>query len=762
MHSPGGVVTRFAFALVVSTCALVAGPALGAGSDPQLEGIVVTGDRPATAPYEAPTQGSLDAGQPQSVINQHFIENNLTPSANYTDIINIAPSVVDTTPNGAGNAESLNMSIRGLQDGQFNVTFDGIPWNDSNDFTHHSTSYFTADTIGGVTVDRGPGTASQVGNATFGGTVALQSKDPLTSHNVSPSVTFGSFHTNDYAVQIDTGTLAQAGGGRGMLTLTSINTDGAMTNNGLERKNAFFKYVQPAGPDTTMTAVAMYNTLHQNVAQMGTTQPMLNQFGENFSMSAIPSSDSYYGYNFDDIHTDFEYFDFKTRRDGFRLDEKVYTYGYYHKINETNDTSITTSPVGSNPNGASFVPGTQLSGSLVPYCTVGGNPCNTAALAAPFNPTDVGGQKGFNNYRSWGDVLKVDYDLGPGTLRGGLWVDYQWNDRALWDVDWTLGGVIVPWQDSNGFQREMHDTLTTLAPFVEYEYRPIEDLSITPGLRYTSFKRALDAVVNQNAEVPLDFSHTWTGAQPSVYALYHIRSDWSAYAQYARGFLAPNLNLLYHTSPSAVDAIAPDLTDNLQAGTTWKTERLTLSADVYHIKFSNFLSVGGSGSVVVVKHGGGAIFKGEEFEGTFVVGAGFSLYGNISHNDATYDDGTPVLNAPSGTSALGVIYDNGSLYGSLISKHVGSQTEGGNNGPLLGALKGDYLISGYTINNLAVGYTLRELGAGFKDLKLRFEVANLSNKTSIYYVYGASLDGTQDAFMTLPGRAYSLGISADF
>ena len=101
----------------------------------QLEGIVVQGEKTGTASYEAPTQGVLDAGEPQSVIGQHYIENNVAPAENYTDIINIAPSVSEVTPNGPGNAEALQMSIRGFQDGQFNVTFDGIPFQDSNDFT---------------------------------------------------------------------------------------------------------------------------------------------------------------------------------------------------------------------------------------------------------------------------------------------------------------------------------------------------------------------------------------------------------------------------------------------------------------------------------------------------------------------------------------------------------------------------------------------------------------------------------------------------
>lgn len=91
----------------------------------------------------APTQGSTIATEPQSIIGSTYIQENVPPTGDYTDIIAISPSVYTVTPNGSGLMEAPVVSIRGFQDGQYNVTFDGIPWMDSNDFTHHSTSYFT-------------------------------------------------------------------------------------------------------------------------------------------------------------------------------------------------------------------------------------------------------------------------------------------------------------------------------------------------------------------------------------------------------------------------------------------------------------------------------------------------------------------------------------------------------------------------------------------------------------------------------------------
>ena len=44
--------------------------------------------------------------------------------------------------------------------------------------SHHTTSYFPAKVIGSEVIDRGPGTAADIGENTFGGTIGILSKDP--------------------------------------------------------------------------------------------------------------------------------------------------------------------------------------------------------------------------------------------------------------------------------------------------------------------------------------------------------------------------------------------------------------------------------------------------------------------------------------------------------------------------------------------------------------------------------------------------------
>ncbi|MBU6473903.1 MAG: TonB-dependent receptor plug domain-containing protein, partial [Alphaproteobacteria bacterium] len=254
-------------ALYLGACAtaLVSAPALAQTSP--VETITVTGSRvtnPALA--AAPTSTPLDAIQPTSLISQDFINRNLPQTGNYDEAIKYSPSVFDTAPNGPGLAESQNITIRGFQDGQLNVTYDGIPWGDANDFTHHTTSFFVSHDFGAISIDRGPGTAATIGEANFGGTVSILSKAPTDAFNVTPSISYGSFNTLVYGAEFNTGAIGATGGTRVLLNAEGLSSDGYLTNEKQARQNLFLKIVQPLGNHTTLAIAASLNHVHQNIS----------------------------------------------------------------------------------------------------------------------------------------------------------------------------------------------------------------------------------------------------------------------------------------------------------------------------------------------------------------------------------------------------------------------------------------------------------------------------------------------------------------
>lgn len=666
---------------------------------------------PQSAPAQAPTQGSLTASEPKSVINRNYIQNSTAPTSNFSDIMQIAPSVSGVTPNGPGLMETQSLSIRGFQDGQYNVTFDGIPFGDSNDFTHHSTSFFTSRVLDDISVDRGPGDASQIGFATFGGTVALTSIEPTITPAFTVLGSYGSWNTWLAGGQFNTGDMQQWGDARAVVGYDHSSSDGYLNDVGQRRDNFYFKLDKPIGDNTVITLFATYNRIYQNTS-LGATAAQIREFGPNFALNGDPASQAFYGYNFDRINTDFEYIGLKTLLGGWKLDNKLYTYGYYH------DGFNGMDPNGETPNGTIFgannVPATQMA----------------------------------NNYRAFGDVFDAQREIGPGTLQMGGWLGYQTNFRDNMNVDATLNFAL---QQLNF---TMHDTLLTFQPYIQYAWKLPYGFTLTPGVKYVSFTRSIDTPDNQKSGLPLDYSHTWTKALPSVTLHKQITNNWSAYVQYAQGFLAPNLNVFYVPNPTVSGQPDPEQTDNYQIGTTWKSNRMTLALDLYYINFRNAVTSTTIGGNTVFENAGGAVYKGIETEATFYAGYGFSLYGNLTFNSAKQKNtGDWMPNAPQQTAALGLIYDRGPLHGSLIGKFVGHQFgDTGNSQP----------IGGYMVANLAGAYTFKSPTSWMRNTRIGLEVDNLFNRTSINGLAGYTAADNTPLYWTIPGRAVIATLSTDF
>lgn len=711
-----------------------------------------TGNNPASAPYQAPTQAPITATQPTSVINQHYIEENGTAAGNFSDIAQIAPSVWSVDPNGPGGMESQagGPFIRGFDNGHYNVTFDGIPWGDSNDFTQHSTSYFMPQDVGGISVDRGPGTASTIGWAPFGGTIASTSKNPSSTAFFMPYASVGSWNTKLAGAEFDTGVMPNYGNASMFIDYKAFTTDGFLTHSNLRRQNLFTKFVKPISDNTVLTFVAMQNTVKQNVPY-GATLAETQTLGYNYGLSNNPASNDYYGYNYDMIHSDFEYIGLDSQQGSWKINNKVYTDAYYHD--------------GWN----------------------GQHPLDrTGSLGTIYSTTDVSGQHMNMNYRSIGDVLRLTDSMTSGDLDMGIWYDYQYNDRFEYNLDMTLGGAYdnpnaTPGSFVAGVtdpiavaaaspDRLMSDTLTTMQPYVDYAWKATDQLTITPGVKYVSFKRTIDAKVNDGTGAPLSFDHTWNKAEPSVVAHYVFSKSMSGYAQVSKGYLAPRLQLFGKslasnnqstgsTQPDA-SSLSPEETNNYQVGTAWASQKLAVSADIYRIDWNNEIVVDQAASTptaTVYKNAGGTTYKGIETEATYYVGSGVSVYGNYSNNSAkAKSDGSWIDNTPESTNALGLIYNLGPTYASLTSKTVGKRYSGASD-----SNGNDIQLPSYTTANFSASYKLRHLGSWAKSAKVSLNVNNLTDKKVAYAFSDTGVNGDNAWFWT-PARSYQVNVAFKF
>ncbi len=681
-----------------------------------------------TASAIAPTQASLLATQPQSIITREFMDLSVAPTAEYTRIVNIAPSMAGDSANGPGLSET-KITMRGLPDGYYNVTYDGIPWGDTNNPTHHSTSFFPASTIGGAVVERGPGKASDLGYATFGGSINLFSKKPSQEQVSSVATTFGSWNTHLYTAAFESGRLANYGDATLQLNYQQMSSDGYLTNSPVKGENFTAKFERPVGDSSLLTVFSSFNKSNyfQSDTSKGVTLSQAAAFGKNFQLNNDPSSMNYMGYASAYKNTDFNYLRLRTDwGNGWNTDNNVYTYAYENNTLSTMDGSWTgTLPTGTDPRRTSTAAWVK------------------GYMAAPLNGNIPGYDK-LNSYRVFGDSFKATKKFDSGVFRAGVWLESADTNRHLYDLDLTtmmpnriegtaananlLPGSSRPLDSVSYDQRSK---IQSVQPFVEYEWAAAKGLTVTPGLKYLNITRSVDANVQATTRVPDHSSLTYNDSLPFLTINQKITDGMAAYAQYAKGFLIPDLNTFYVANPLK-NSTAPQKTTNYQLGLVGQSDKFTWDVDLYRIDFTNkAVSVSVNGVADHFENVGGVRYQGAEGQMTYVLGGGFAAYANGSINSAIINDtDKETTGAPSMTAALGALYSSGPLSGSLIMKRVGAVRQ-----QLYSAATPSnfdyYQTKAYDNLDLGVAYTFKNVGSFGKALKLQLNVFNLLNSQQV-------------------------------
>src|SRR5260370_15245657 len=152
----------------------------------------------------APSQSTLEARSAKSEISPEYIQNFASPVADYTELLNNAPGTFSVNPNGVGLGDSKTF-FRGFKDGQYTLQADGIPFNDTNDPTHHSWAFFPTQFIVDLDFDRSPGSAASIGPTNFGGTINLLSRSVSYPPDIRATPSYGSFNTPILPVNLASG-----------------------------------------------------------------------------------------------------------------------------------------------------------------------------------------------------------------------------------------------------------------------------------------------------------------------------------------------------------------------------------------------------------------------------------------------------------------------------------------------------------------------------------------------------------------------------
>lgn len=709
------------------------------------------GDAENPKNYEAvltsPVRSSVEFARPIAEISQNYIENFVAPTSTFASMANsILPGAYGYSNNGSGGGDE-KIWFRGFKDGFFTMTFDGIPFNDTNDPTHHSQVFFPAPYIGGLTSDRSPGTASSLGPANFGGTIGILSKPVDDTYRSSIFGTYGSFNTYTYGAELASGYLKEAPNTKFLINVHKFQSDGAQTYNPQNRTGVSFKLESAISADTTMTAFISYTNYTSNAgggpnpatfAVYNTPAPSVSQSYFKGNLMYMNSNDPLradnYAYSKYDVTASFNYLGFKSNLgNGWRLDNKTY-YNYYS--NQQNYANFST-------------PDATLASIIA-----GGK----------------GGVDKLNSYETVGNILRLEKDTDYGTLRTGLQLERSNTPRHQNYVNPVTGQAA-----SGGIIFNETFITTIVQPYAEFAFKATEKLTITPGVKYNYFSHDLTQFADDNTIGRLGGAasvknvRSYSDVLPFFDIRYMIQRNWSVYGQYATGDVIPPTSVS-DVKGALVSALPkPMRTQTYQLGTVYQGKGWTFDADIYQTNAdTSYLPVSDPNNpgYTFYTQGTPVTYRGIEAAGNIVLGGGFNLYANAAIYRATYNDtGLSVANVPSDLESIGLYWQNKDWALGATVKRIGSQWQDNSKAVQVNEA---YKLDPIYLTNLYVNYTINNIPSGLSSAKIRFGVDNVFNTnylTAFKPGSGTSLSpgmNTADQVTYTSGRAFYLSFVGNF
>ena len=676
----------------------------------------------------APSQSSLEAKSAESIISSTYIRNFTAPTGDYSDVLQMSPGTFSVSPNGPGLGDTKTF-FRGFKDGFYNMTFDGIPFNDTNDPTHHSWVWFPKPFIGSTVFDRSPGDATSIGPSNSGGSINLLSREATVDQSVEATVSYGSFNTRMLSLDFDSGLFGGTDKKSSiLLNVHNLSSDGYQSYNHQDRWAGAAKYQYKFNERTVLTAFTGVVDLASNTPNVkGPTRAQVAQFGDNYLLNNNPSDPLYYKFNSYQIPTDFEYVGLHSELGhGWRIENKAYSNRYYNHQQYNNGTSI--------------------------------------------NPTSATDK--LNSYRKYGNIANLSQESARGIFRAGFWYERANTDRFQTPTDpRTFVDLLTP---------NFHEQFITQSaqPFVQYEYHVTKRLTVSAGFKVSNYNVHLNQFADNGKTIGclggtvtagicrggLSFvTHTanYRSWQPTTDVRYRLKNNWSVYGQYATGNVIPPSSV-FDVKNAAVALIPkPTQTKTFQFGSVLKTNRLTLDADAYFIHVQNpYASAPDATGEPVYYLTGATHTQGFEVEGNAVIGRGFFLYGNGTIGTAKYADTQLwVASSPHDTETVGLTYLRKNWDIGFFNKRVGQLYN--DNGSKNQAVA----IDAFNISNLFLNYTVKQTSF-LRGTKFRVGVNNLFDRHSIVGISPASTATSVPApgdFLTLmAGRSIVVSVTLGY
>ena len=687
--------------------------------------IEVTADKVPEVMRVVPGDAKLESRMPQTYVSQEYLDNFAAPTASFVEAVAFTPSVFGVSQNGPGLNDN-KVSLRGFNNNQFTMNFDGIPINDTNGVSYHSTIWAPSQFLGGAGIDRSPGLASTFGPANYGGTFNFYSKETSSEKGATLYGSIGTWGTSLFGADFQTGELGSEGKTKVAVGVHQMKSDGYQTANSPRRDGGYFKLDSELSKDVKLTLFGSFIDYFTSgpdglKVYAQDTNPVLaginpNYKGQNYFASMDPNRvdcNCYptmpNGVASTEVRTYLNYIGLNINiNESWKMENKLYNMSY-----NNHDTFNSVA----SPN--------QLMSSV-------------SSSAMNYLATDK-----HNTYQKFGDILRVYNDNSLGQFRTGLWYEYAVSSRFQNYFNPLTGAALTPVNT----QFAENYTTTSVQPFVEFEFKVTDKLSVTPGFKYSLYTMSL----SQNPDIgstspgggfvgaqaaPVTNNATYRSPNPFLDIHYMIQPNWSVYAQFASGDVIPSTTVFDKTAGSsgtsgpgstAPTVLPPPIqTKSYQVGTVFKGKNYSVDGDVYITRADGSYTGVYDPSTYNTNYiaTGSGTYSGIEAQGTYAFENGISVYGNASKMNAKYDsNGLNMPAVPTDMETLGVFYKNSGWTTGAFVKRVGPQwVDSKSSQNEWGQVPEMYLTGLY------VNYDFTNLGSLAKSARIRFGVDNVFDK----------------------------------
>jgi iron complex outermembrane receptor protein len=745
---PGGVVTAGATIEVPVTMSVEA-----------VSSEITVSESISLAASAAPSGNLLEATSAKTEVSSDFIHNFMSPVADYAEYVNYAPGTFSLNPNGIGLGQGKTF-FRGFPDGDYTMTFDGIPFEDTNSPTHHSWANFPSGWTDSVDFDRSPGISSTFGPANFGGSINLKSPPLFPDPDIRATINYGSWDTRVLQLDADSGFFGKDSKSSFLTDIQQLLSDGYQTNNKQKRDAGYGKYQYRINSNSALTVYGGVVDIWTNTPNTtNPTRAQVAQYGDNYLLDSTPflangSPDPYYyGYNFYHVQTDFEYVSYNANLGGgWKFDTKLYTTRYWNKQFYQNGATVNLSS--NKPSGVDKL----------------------------------------NGYRHAGDTATLSWESKYGVFRTGMWFDWAYTDR------YQVPSNIVTHLDTPLGNFHEHFITTSVQPFAEYEWHAAPKFSLTVGFKSADYGMSLNqyqdngktvgclgggkagtdpvtgATICLNGVAFVTHSINYNNILPNIAARYTLRSTWSVYAQYAEASIIPLSSVFDVAGGNVTTPPKPQLAKTYQAGSVMKYRKWTLDWDAFYIHFQNgydsYTDPATNEPVYVAT--GPSNTKGLEAEFSYLLPYGFTLYANGEMGSAKYQGGPNypnggewVANAPKNVETVSLLWHHTDWAVGLVDKRVGTLYD--DNASLTYNINGitipfpvdqAYTINPFNIVNVFASYTIRHSSL-LRGSKIGLSVNNLANSHDLVGITPATaptlaqkfVESPSDQLNLLPGRS---------